>query len=75
MLAVIDKLNNDPIIHGILVQSPVPGKIDEQAVVDAIRPFNVTWPVVMFLWSFGDLIGAGGAVLIAELLFRQGYLD
>ena len=26
----------------------------------------VTWPVVMFLWSFGDLIGAGGAVLIAQ---------
>ena len=38
LLAVIDKLNNDPLIHGILVQSPVPGKIDEQAVVDAIRP-------------------------------------
>ncbi|MBQ9337807.1 MAG: bifunctional methylenetetrahydrofolate dehydrogenase/methenyltetrahydrofolate cyclohydrolase FolD [Lentisphaeria bacterium] len=38
LLKVIDKLNNNPIIHGILVQSPVPGKIDEQAVVDSIRP-------------------------------------
>ena len=38
LLRVIDKLNRDPVIHGILVQSPVPRHIDEQAVVDAICP-------------------------------------
>ncbi len=38
LIQVIDRLNKNPIIHGILVQSPVPRHIDEQAVVDAIRP-------------------------------------
>jgi methylenetetrahydrofolate dehydrogenase (NADP+)/methenyltetrahydrofolate cyclohydrolase len=50
LLAVIGKLNADPQIHGILVQSPVPKQIDEQAVilaidpgkdVDCFHPFNV----------------------------------
>ena len=34
----IERLNANPVIHGILVQSPVPKHIDEQAVVNAIRP-------------------------------------
>ena len=38
LLAVIAKLNANPLIHGILVQSPVPKQIDERAVVDAINP-------------------------------------
>lgn len=38
LLDVIKRLNNDPAIHGILVQSPVPKQIDESAVVDAIDP-------------------------------------
>lgn len=38
LLQVIAKLNANPVIHGILVQSPVPPHIDEQAVVNAIRP-------------------------------------
>lgn len=38
LLQVIARLNGDPAIHGILVQSPVPGHINEQAVVDAICP-------------------------------------
>ncbi|MBO7147066.1 MAG: bifunctional methylenetetrahydrofolate dehydrogenase/methenyltetrahydrofolate cyclohydrolase FolD [Lentisphaeria bacterium] len=38
LLDVIKRLNNDPAIHGILVQSPVPKQIDEAAVVDAIDP-------------------------------------
>lgn len=38
LLQVIARLNSNPIIHGILVQSPVPRHIDEQAVVNAIRP-------------------------------------
>lgn len=33
---------------------------------EGLAAIAVTWPVVMFLWSFGDLIGAGGAVLIAQ---------
>jgi len=38
LLRVIAKLNANPLIHGILVQSPVPPQIDEQAVVNAINP-------------------------------------
>jgi methylenetetrahydrofolate dehydrogenase (NADP+)/methenyltetrahydrofolate cyclohydrolase len=34
----IEKLNNDPAIHGILVQSPPPRHIDEAALIDAISP-------------------------------------
>lgn len=40
LLSLVDKLNNDPKINGILVQSPVPGHIDEMAVVEAISPFK-----------------------------------
>ena len=38
LLAVVERLNNDPAIHGILVQSPPPPHIDEEAVVRAIDP-------------------------------------
>jgi methylenetetrahydrofolate dehydrogenase (NADP+)/methenyltetrahydrofolate cyclohydrolase len=38
LLALIDKLNNDDKIHGLLVQLPVPKHIDETAVIHAISP-------------------------------------
>ncbi len=38
LLKVIDELNHDPKIHGILVQSPPPPQIDEAKVVAAIDP-------------------------------------
>ncbi|MBK8090747.1 MAG: bifunctional methylenetetrahydrofolate dehydrogenase/methenyltetrahydrofolate cyclohydrolase FolD [Verrucomicrobiaceae bacterium] len=38
LLAVVAKLNADPAIHGILVQSPPPAHIDESAIVRAIEP-------------------------------------
>ncbi len=38
LLAVIDRLNRDKSIHGILVQSPPPKQIDEKAIVAAIDP-------------------------------------
>ncbi len=38
LLAVVAGLNHDPAIHGILVQSPPPKHIDEQAVILAIDP-------------------------------------
>jgi methylenetetrahydrofolate dehydrogenase (NADP+)/methenyltetrahydrofolate cyclohydrolase len=36
LLAKIDALNNDPDVHGILLQHPVPAQIDERACFDAI---------------------------------------
>ncbi len=38
LLALVDRLNRDPSVHGILVQLPLPDAIDEQAVLDAIAP-------------------------------------
>ena len=38
LLALIDTLNNDPAVDGILCQLPLPGHLDEEAVIHAIRP-------------------------------------
>lgn len=38
LLALVDQLNNDPAVHGILVQLPLPDQIDENAVINAIAP-------------------------------------
>lgn len=38
LLALIDQLNNDPAVHGILCQLPVPDHIDENLVINAIIP-------------------------------------
>jgi methylenetetrahydrofolate dehydrogenase (NADP+)/methenyltetrahydrofolate cyclohydrolase len=38
LLAVVDRLNMDPTVHGILVQMPLPKQIDADAVIRAIRP-------------------------------------
>ena len=38
LLAVVHRLNADPAIHGILVQSPPPKHIDERAIVEALDP-------------------------------------
>lgn len=36
LLAMVDQLNNDPTIHGILVQLPLPAHLDSHAVIEAI---------------------------------------
>lgn len=38
LLALIEKLNADPRIHGILVQSPLPKHLDEKLIVEHIDP-------------------------------------
>ena len=38
LLARVDALNNEPAIHGILVQLPLPPHIDAQKVIEAIAP-------------------------------------
>ena len=38
LLALVDQLNADPLVDGILVQLPLPGHLDEQAVVARISP-------------------------------------
>jgi len=38
LLTLLARLNDDPAVHGILVQLPLPRQIDPQAVIEAIRP-------------------------------------
>src|ERR1700704_4066864 len=38
LMALVQKLNADPAVHGILVQLPLPQQIDAQQVLDAIDP-------------------------------------
>jgi len=38
LLGLIEQLNNDPAVHGILVQLPLPGHLDEDLVINAIDP-------------------------------------
>ena len=38
LIALIDRLNDDPAINGILVQLPLPAQIDSRVVIERIRP-------------------------------------
>ena len=40
LLELIDKLNNDPSVNGILVQLPVPKHIDDNKIIRAISPLK-----------------------------------
>ena len=40
LLALIDALNEDPTIHGILVQLPLPDQIDPETVIERIDPLK-----------------------------------
>ncbi|GHA50682.1 bifunctional protein FolD [Amylibacter ulvae] len=38
LLALIDQLNNDPLVHGILCQLPLPNHLNEELVINSIIP-------------------------------------
>jgi methylenetetrahydrofolate dehydrogenase (NADP+)/methenyltetrahydrofolate cyclohydrolase len=38
LLALLRRLNDDPLVHGVLVQLPLPKQIDPHAVLDALSP-------------------------------------
>jgi methylenetetrahydrofolate dehydrogenase (NADP+)/methenyltetrahydrofolate cyclohydrolase len=38
LLALVDRMNNDPAIHGVLVQLPLPRHLDESTVLRSVRP-------------------------------------
>lgn len=61
LLARIDALNNDPAIHGILVQLPLPGHIDGHKVIEAISPFKDV---------DGFHVASAGALMVGEVGFR-----
>lgn len=61
LLARIDALNNDPAIHGILVQLPLPGHIDGHKVIEAISPVKDV---------DGFHVASAGALMVGEVGFR-----
>jgi methylenetetrahydrofolate dehydrogenase (NADP+)/methenyltetrahydrofolate cyclohydrolase len=40
LLTLLARLNADPLVHGILVQLPLPGHINEAMIVDAVTPLK-----------------------------------
>jgi methylenetetrahydrofolate dehydrogenase (NADP+)/methenyltetrahydrofolate cyclohydrolase len=40
LLALIEKVNADPEVHGILVQLPLPKQIDSKVILDAVSPLK-----------------------------------
>ncbi len=38
LLALVERLNGDPAVHGILVQLPLPRHIDAERIISAVRP-------------------------------------
>ncbi len=40
LVSLVRRLNDDPGVHGILVQLPLPGPVDPRAVIEAIAPYK-----------------------------------
>ncbi len=78
LLGVIDGLNADPEIHGMLVQLPLPAHIDPQAVIMRIDPAKDVdgfHPVNVGLLAAGDLnvLAPATPAGIVQMLVRSGY--
>ena len=76
LLALVDKLNRDERVHGILVQLPLPKHLDEEKIllaidpakdVDAFHPYNVG-KIMIGNYDFLPCTPAG----VMELLRRSG---
>ncbi|MCV2366688.1 bifunctional methylenetetrahydrofolate dehydrogenase/methenyltetrahydrofolate cyclohydrolase FolD [Roseateles oligotrophus] len=61
LLARVEALNNDPSIHGILVQLPLPKHIDDHKVIEAISPEKDV---------DGFHIASAGALMVGEQGFK-----
>ncbi len=77
LLAVVERLNADPAVHGILVQMPLPSHIDPDTVirhilpekdVDGFHPVNVGKLLIGHTDGFVSCTPAG----VIELLLRSG---
>ena len=78
LLGVVQGLNADPGIHGILVQLPLPDQIDEDAILQAVDPAKDVdgfHPVNVGRLSIGDedVLAPCTPAGIVELLVRNGY--
>ena len=61
LLALIDQLNNDPAVHGILVQLPLPDHLDSDLVINSIDPAK---DVDGFHISNVGLLGTGQKAMV-----------
>jgi methylenetetrahydrofolate dehydrogenase (NADP+)/methenyltetrahydrofolate cyclohydrolase len=61
LLARVEALNNDPSIHGILVQLPLPKHIDDHKVIEAISPEKDV---------DGFHVASAGALMVGEPGFK-----
>lgn len=78
LLAVVQRLNDDPSVHGILVQLPLPAQIDETRIIESIdpakdvdgfHPMNIGKLAAGLTDGFAPATPAG----IVELLIRSGH--
>ncbi len=77
LLATVDRLNQDPAIHGILVQLPLPRQLDEREVllrldpakdVDGFHPINVGKVAISDPTGFRPCTPYG----VQQMLIREG---
>ncbi len=61
LLARVEALNNDPSIHGILVQLPLPKHNDDHKVIEAISPLKDV---------DGFHVASAGALMVGEVGFK-----
>ncbi|PXW96249.1 5,10-methylenetetrahydrofolate dehydrogenase (NADP+) [Sphaerotilus hippei] len=61
LLARVQALNDDPSIHGILVQLPLPAHIDDHKVIEAISPLKDV---------DGFHVASAGALVVGEVGFK-----
>jgi methylenetetrahydrofolate dehydrogenase (NADP+) / methenyltetrahydrofolate cyclohydrolase len=83
LLAVVEALNADPAVHGILVQLPLPEHIDSMRVLEAITPAKDVdgfHPINVGLLSIGDTrpalipcTPAGAMILVDKACERLGW--
>ncbi|MDB6002093.1 MAG: Bifunctional protein FolD [Rhizobacter sp.] len=62
LLARVEALNNDPSIHGILVQLPLPKQIDAHKVIEAISPLKDV---------DGFHVASAGALMVGQPGFKS----
>jgi methylenetetrahydrofolate dehydrogenase (NADP+)/methenyltetrahydrofolate cyclohydrolase len=78
LLGVIDGLNADPEVHGILVQLPLPDHIDEAKVIEAIDPLKDVdgfHPISVgrLQTGSGDFFAPCTPAGVIEMLVRSGH--
>jgi methylenetetrahydrofolate dehydrogenase (NADP+)/methenyltetrahydrofolate cyclohydrolase len=83
LLALVEALNADPAVHGILVQLPLPRRIDSARVLETIAPqkdVDGFHPINVGLLSIGDTrralipcTPAGAMILIDKACERLGW--